>query len=109
MIIVTDYPSYKDWMNPEERPYIEKYLAGVDGVPTEHRLRAIRLAKDMTGHDTDNTNIHAEGSIAAQVMALYASGDWKRYKAAAQRLAGIPGWEEHPVFKDMLEHPPRII
>ena len=107
--IVSDCPSYRDWMNPEERPFIEKYLAGKAGIPTEHRLRMIRLIKDMTGHDNNNTNIHAEGSLAAQIIALYASGDWARYKAAAKRMAGIPGWKEHPVFKDLLDYPSRLI
>ena len=39
--IAADPISYKDWMNPEERPYIEKYLSAKDGIPTEHRLRLI--------------------------------------------------------------------
>jgi len=94
--IAADPISYRDWMNPEERPYIEKYLAGKAGVPTEHRLRAIRLLLDMTNGRHDTHQIHAEGSLAAQQMMFYASADWEMYKAKAKRDAGIPGWETNP-------------
>jgi 4-hydroxybutyryl-CoA dehydratase/vinylacetyl-CoA-Delta-isomerase len=93
--------NYKDWMNPEERPYLDKYLAAREGVPTEHRLKAIRLAKDITGHHHDVLAIHAEGSLAAQKMAIYASADWEKYKAIAKRIAQIPGWEKHAFTKDL--------
>ena len=102
-------PNYRDWMNPEQRPYIEKYLGGVDGVPTEDRLKAIRLAKDLTGHHHDVLAIHAEGSLAAQKMAIYASADWEKYKAGAKRTAGIKGWEEHPSMKGLPEYPSKWI
>jgi 4-hydroxybutyryl-CoA dehydratase/vinylacetyl-CoA-Delta-isomerase len=105
--IISTVPAYKDWMSLEERPLIERYLAGKSGIPTEHRLRVIRLAKDMASHNHDQTAIHAEGSPEAQKIALYASGDWARYKAAARRAAGIPGWEEHPLFKDLPELSPK--
>jgi len=101
--------SYKDWMNPEERPFIEKYLAGKDGVPTEHRLRAVRMVKDLTGHGGDGAYIHTEGSLAAQKMAMFAAADWDRYKAVAKRIAGIPGWKEHPDLKDLPDWPPEMI
>lgn len=97
--------SYKDWMNPEERPYIEKYLAAREGIPTEHRLKVIRMIKDMGDHNLDEVFIHAEGSIAAQKMAIYGSADWERYKAAAKRISGIPGWKSHPALKDLPDWP----
>jgi|GEM_PF-4980592 hypothetical protein len=40
-------------------------------------------------------------------MVIHASGDWDRYKAAAKRGAGIPGWEKHPNFKGLPEYPLR--
>jgi len=93
--------NYKDWNNPEQRPYIEKYLAGKDGVSTEDRLKAIRLAKDLTGHWHDVLAIHAEGSLAAQKMMIYFSADWDRYVAWAKKTAGISGWEDHPSMKGL--------
>jgi 4-hydroxybutyryl-CoA dehydratase/vinylacetyl-CoA-Delta-isomerase len=105
--LVTTVPSYKDWINPEERELIEKYLAGKDGIPTEHRLKAMRLAKELTECGLDQTGIHAEGSLEAQKIALYTSADWALWKAAARKEAKIPGWEEHPAFKDLPKYPPK--
>jgi 4-hydroxybutyryl-CoA dehydratase/vinylacetyl-CoA-Delta-isomerase len=103
--IATTAFNYKDWNNPEERPYIEKYLAGKDGIPTEHRLRAVRLAKDLIGHGMDGAWIHTEGSLAAQKMAMFAAADWKKYKAIVKRMAQIPGWREHEDLKDLPDWP----
>jgi len=91
-------PSYRDWTNQEIRPYIEKYLSARDGIPTENRLRMLRLAKDYTGNFYQIDTIHGEGSMAAQQMFLYGSADWSKMKAAAQRAAHIDGWQEHPIY-----------
>ena len=107
--IATTVFSYKDWMNPEERPLIEKYLAGKAGIPTEHRLRAIRIVKDLIGHGEDGAYIHTEGSLAAQKMAIFAAADWAKYKAIAKRIAGIPGWKDHPDLKELPDWPAEYI
>ncbi|MBW2050844.1 MAG: hypothetical protein JRG97_03220 [Deltaproteobacteria bacterium] len=96
--IAADPISYDDWNNPEERPYLEKYLGAKDGIATEDRLKAIRLIHDITGGRHGSHQIHAEGSLATQQMMFYANGDWDMYKAAAKRDAGIPGWEKDPKF-----------
>ena len=95
--IAADPISYKDWMNPETRPYLEKYLSAKDGIPTEHRLRLIMLLADITGGRHDTHQIHAEGSLQAQQMMFYREADWEMYKELAKREAGIPGWEQHPL------------
>jgi len=102
--IAADPISYKDWMNPEERPYLEKYLGGKAGIPTEHRLRAIRLLLDLTDGRHVSHNIHAEGSLAAQQMMFYANADWQMYKASAKRAAGVPGWEKAPQFASLKDY-----
>lgn len=99
--IASTVPCYKDWKNSNVRKYLDKYLAAKDGVPTEHRLRVIRMVKELTvggGYGTAAV-MNAEGSLAAQKMAIYKGSDWERYKAAAKRLARIPGWEDHSLFK----------
>ena len=103
--IASTVPSYRDWINPEIRPHLEKYLAGKDEIPTEHRLKAVRMVKELTvgGSYGPATAINAEGSLEAQRMALFQGSDWARFKAAAKRLARIPGWQEHPLFKGMLD------
>jgi 4-hydroxybutyryl-CoA dehydratase/vinylacetyl-CoA-Delta-isomerase len=91
--IIADPISYRDWHNPETRPYIEKYAAGKAGVLTEDRLKAIRYMHDITGGRHLSHQIHAEGSLAAQRMMFYASAEWDYYKAVAKRSANISGWE----------------
>jgi 4-hydroxybutyryl-CoA dehydratase/vinylacetyl-CoA-Delta-isomerase len=100
-------PGWEDWMNPEVRPLMEKYLAGNAEYPTEYRLRALKLARDIGIPFRMAATIHGEGSLAAQKIAMYATADFERYKAAAKRVCGIPGWEEHPIFKEMPEYPPK--
>ena len=106
--IVVTAPEYRNWMNPEIHPYLDKYLGGKAGISTEDRLRAIRLLKDITGWQYGGTEIHAEGSLAAQKMAFYFNADWERYKAAAKRAARIPGWEKHPYFGSLPDFPPEV-
>ncbi len=103
--IADTVPTYGDWTNPETRPWIEKYLGGKAGIPTEHRLRAIRLLKDLTNPHFQIGSIHGEGSLAAQRMFVYAGADWGKYKAAAKRAAGISGWEDDPVFGSLPDYP----
>jgi 4-hydroxybutyryl-CoA dehydratase / vinylacetyl-CoA-Delta-isomerase len=96
--LATSVPAYRDWNSKELRPYIEKYLGAKDGVPTEDRLRVLRLIKDITNTHYQVDTIHGEGSMAAQQIFLYGSGNWKKLKSAAQRAAHINGWQDDPVY-----------
>ena len=98
-------PTYRDWNNPETGPWLEKYLGGKAGIPTEHRLRAIRLLKDLTNPHFQIGSIHGEGSLAAQRMFVNAGAEWGRYKAAAKRAARIPGWEDDSTFGRLPDYP----
>lgn len=103
--IVATVPSSRDFENPAIRGMIEKYLAGKAGIPTEHRLRAIKLVRDLSGAFHSATTIHAEGSLAAQRLSVFALADFKRYKAAAKRVAGIHDGTEHPLFSSLPPYP----
>jgi 4-hydroxybutyryl-CoA dehydratase / vinylacetyl-CoA-Delta-isomerase len=91
--IVVTTPSERDYQNVEIRPLIEKYLSGKAGVPAEYRIKAIKLIKDLVASDLGGywevTSIHAEGSLAAQRLAIYGSADFARYRSAAKRAARI--------------------
>jgi len=91
-------PSFRDWQNPELKPFIDKYLAAKDGVSTEDRLRILRLIKDITGNHMQVDTIHGEGSMAAQEMFLYTSADWKKLQAAARRAANMDGWQDNEIY-----------
>jgi 4-hydroxybutyryl-CoA dehydratase/vinylacetyl-CoA-Delta-isomerase len=98
--------SSADYDNPQIRPLLDKYFVGKKGVPTEHRIRAIKMAKDLSSSFHGVTNIHAEGSLAAQRLSVFTIADFDRYKAAAKRMAHISTGSESPVFKDLPPFPP---
>ncbi len=81
--IVATAPSSKDFFNPETRAIMEKYFAGKAGVPTEDRLRMVKLVRDLTSSYEDVLTIHAEGSLEAQKLSILQLADFDRYKAAA--------------------------
>jgi len=107
--IVATVPSAKDYYSPETHDIMEKYFGGKEGIPTEHRLKAIKLIKDSTSVYEDVLTIHAEGSLAAQKLSIYALADFERYKAAAKRAARIKDGTEHPIFSQLPEFPPGVI
>lgn len=77
-------PNAVDWDNPDLRPYIDKYLAGADGVPTEQKLRLYALIRDLTASEFGGYNyvvtLHGEGPLTAQALALYREYDIERCK-----------------------------
>jgi 4-hydroxybutyryl-CoA dehydratase/vinylacetyl-CoA-Delta-isomerase len=103
--IVATIPSSKDFFNPETHPLIEKYLGGKAGIPTEDRLRAINLVKDLSSVYLAGLTLHAEGSLAAQRLSIYTIGDFEKYKAAAKRAARIKDGKEHPIFAQLPSFP----
>ena len=106
--IVGTIPSSKDFSNPETRGFIQKYLGGKAGVPTEHRMRLIRLIRDLTSAYEDVLTIHAEGSMAAQKLSIYILADFEKYKAAAKRAARIDDGWKHPDYTPLPEFPVKI-
>lgn len=92
--LMVTQPSEKDLRNPEIGPYIEKYLKGVASVPTEHRMRIMRLIENLTlgtgavGYRTES--MHGAGSPQAQRVMInrFANLDYK--KKLAKNIAKIP-------------------
>ena len=104
--IIGTIPSFKDFTNPETRAYIEKYLGGKAGIPTEDRMKLIRFIRDATSAYEDVITIHAEGSLAAQRLSIFQLADFDRYKAAVKRAARINDGKSHPDYADLPEFPP---
>ena len=68
---------------------MEKYLKGVDGIPTEDRMRVGRLLENMTGGTALVESMHGAGSPQAQkVMYSKLSGLEEKKKFAAN-IAGV--------------------
>jgi 4-hydroxybutyryl-CoA dehydratase/vinylacetyl-CoA-Delta-isomerase len=106
--IAATCPSGKDFFNPETHDLLDKYLGGKAGVPTEHRIRLVKLIRDLTSSYEDVLTIHAEGSLAAQKLSVYILADFERYKAAAKRAARIEDGTKHPMFDQLPEFPPKL-
>lgn len=70
-------------------------LAGKEGVPTEYRIRAVKLVKNLANIEVSVAAIHAEGSLAAQKMTFLQIADLEAYKAAAKWACGIEEAKEH--------------
>lgn len=103
--IAATIPSAKDYLNEQIHPLLEKYLAAKDGIPTEHRIRAIKLAYDLAGGYEQVATIHAEGSLGSQRLSIPRSADLNKYKSAAKRLCGIDDGIEHPIFSQLIKWP----
>jgi 4-hydroxybutyryl-CoA dehydratase/vinylacetyl-CoA-Delta-isomerase len=86
-------PSEADYRHEELGPLLEKYLKGRDDVPTEHRVRILRLIENMTlgrnsvGYLTES--LHGAGSPQAQRIQIYRQMQIDFKQGLAKRLAGI--------------------
>ncbi|MDR2523869.1 MAG: 4-hydroxyphenylacetate 3-hydroxylase family protein [Synergistaceae bacterium] len=86
-------PSEKDLRHEKLGPYVEKYLKGVDGVPTEYRLRVLRLIENLTlgaaavGYRTES--MHGAGSPQAQRIMIARQGNIAQKKDLAKAIAKI--------------------
>lgn len=92
--LMVTMPSEKDFRHPVVGKYIEKYLKGVADVPTEYRLRILRLIENLTlgtaavGYRTES--MHGAGSPQAQRIMIARQGNLEHKKKLAKRIAGIP-------------------
>ena len=86
-------PSEQDYRHDEIGPLLEKYLKGRADVPTEHRMRVLRLIENMTlgrnavGYLTES--MHGAGSPQAQRVQIRRQMQTEFKKQLARRLAGI--------------------
>ncbi|MGB9959404.1 MAG: 4-hydroxyphenylacetate 3-hydroxylase family protein [Candidatus Bathyarchaeales archaeon] len=86
-------PSEKDLKHPRIGKYIEKYLKGIEKVPTEHRMRIFRLIESMSmglgavGYRTES--MHGAGSPQAQKIMIEREVDINFKKKLAKILAGV--------------------
>lgn len=91
--LMVTLPSQLDFDNPELRPYIDKYLKGIDGVSTEDRMRVLRLIENMTlgaaavGYRTES--MHGAGSPQAQRVMIARQANVEHKKECAKKIAGI--------------------
>ncbi len=91
--LMVTLPSEKDYRHPEIGKYIEKYLKGDANVPTEQRMRVLRLIENITlgtaavGYRTES--MHGAGSPQAQRIMISRQANLEDKKNLARVIAGI--------------------
>ncbi len=91
--LVATLPGEADLADPDVGPVLAKYLSSGPDVPTEHRVRLLRLVENLTmgrnavGYLTES--LHGAGSPQAQRVQIARQADFEADKAMARRLAGI--------------------
>ncbi len=94
-------PSEQDYRHSEIGPLLEKYLKGRADVPTENRMRVLRLIENMTlgrnavGYLTES--MHGAGSPQAQRIQIQRQMQTEFKKQLAKRLAGIDDLPEDAI------------
>lgn len=87
--------SEQDLRHPEIGKVIEKYFQGVATIPTENRMRILRLIENITlgtaavGYRTES--MHGAGSPQAQRIMISRQGNLEQKKGLAKDLVGIKG------------------
>jgi len=92
--LMVTMPSEKDLRHPEIGKVVEKYFRGISSVPTEYRMRILRLIENITlgtaavGYRTES--MHGAGSPQAQRIMIARQGNIEQKKELAKAIAGIP-------------------
>ncbi|MBU2514740.1 4-hydroxyphenylacetate 3-hydroxylase family protein [bacterium] len=91
--LMVTLPSEKDFRSPEIGKWMEKYFKGKADIPTEDRLRILRLIENITlgtaavGYLTES--MHGAGSPQAQRIMISRLVNLNEKKKLAQKLCGI--------------------
>jgi 4-hydroxybutyryl-CoA dehydratase/vinylacetyl-CoA-Delta-isomerase len=91
--LMVTMPSAADMRDEKLGPLIDKYLKGVAGVPTESRMRILRLIENLTlgtaavGYRTES--MHGAGSPQAQRIMIARQSNLEHKKQLAKTIAGV--------------------
>ncbi len=91
---IATLPSQYDLESEDVGHLVKKYFSGVEGIPTEHRIKIARLIEAMTGGTALVESMHGAGSPQAQRVMIYREGDLEKKIKLAKALMGIPAKEK---------------
>ncbi len=83
-------PSQYDLESEDVGHLVKKYFSGVEGIPTEHRMKLARLIEAMTGGTALVESMHGAGSPQAQRIMIFREGNLDKKIKLAKALLGIP-------------------
>ncbi len=87
--IMATLPFDQDLRSPEVGAHVKKYLAGVEGVPTETRMKILRLLENMTGGTCLVESMHGAGPPQSQRVMYQRLGNLPQKIKWAKALAKI--------------------
>jgi 4-hydroxybutyryl-CoA dehydratase/vinylacetyl-CoA-Delta-isomerase len=87
--ILATMPFEQDLRSSEVGRWVEKYMAGVEGVPPENRMRILRLIENLSGGTALVESMHGAGSPQTQKVMYGRLGKLEMKKKMARRLAGV--------------------
>jgi len=87
---IATLPSEYDLESEDVGHLVKKYFSGVEGIPTEERIRIGRLIEAMTGGTALVESMHGAGSPQAQRVMIFREGELEKKIKLAKVLAGIP-------------------
>ena len=110
--IVVTLPSEKDFKSETVGHLLEKYLKGKAEIPTEHRIRILRLIENMTmgrnavGYLTES--MHGAGSPQAQRIQIARQMQLDFKKQLAKELAGIEKQRKKILINEITDYFGRV-
>lgn len=87
--IIATMPFQSDLESSEVGRYVKKYLAGIQGVKTEDRLKILRLIENMSGGTALAESMHGAGSPQSQKVMYGRLGNLDQKKKWAKKIVGI--------------------
>ena len=87
--LVTTVPSFKDYENPETHGWLEKYLQANPAIPTEHRMRIMRLIQCMVEGPMAGGIHQSGGPLENQKIIIGRDGEFEEKIHDAKVLCGI--------------------
>jgi 4-hydroxybutyryl-CoA dehydratase / vinylacetyl-CoA-Delta-isomerase len=97
--LLATIPSEQDLDDPTIGKYVEKYMAGVAGVPPKDRIRIARLVESLSGGTALVESMHGAGSPQAMKVVIQRQLKFDRKMRLATDLAGITESEETAAAK----------
>jgi 4-hydroxybutyryl-CoA dehydratase/vinylacetyl-CoA-Delta-isomerase len=89
--VICTAPTRSDFDHPEIGPLVEKFFKGKADIPTEDRIRIVRLVEYLVGQSSivPTESIHGGGPPATQRLLIRQATNLDYYKTCARVMAGI--------------------
>ena len=87
---IATLPSEYDLESEEIGHLVRKYFSGVEGIPTETRIKIARMIEAMTGGTALVESMHGAGSPQAQRVMIFREGELDKKIKLAKSLLGLP-------------------